>query len=101
MQTTTYHQPGTVCVVQLSIHSIVDSEGVEYMYDAEGCTCVVQIIDRNQHQCVSTEVHGVERVKEPPLNRYTGPLATSNYHKLAQQFKKGATKSSKSSTTGQ
>ena len=25
-----FHQPGTVCVIQLSVHSIVDSEGVEY-----------------------------------------------------------------------
>ena len=27
-----FHQPGTVCVIQLSIYSIVDSEGVEYVY---------------------------------------------------------------------
>ena len=26
-----FHQPGTVCNIQLSIHSIVDSEGVEYV----------------------------------------------------------------------
>jgi len=83
-----FHQPGTACVVQLSIHSMVDSEGVEYMYDADDCTCVVQIIDREEHRCVSTDVHGVERVKEPPLIRYTGSLATANYHKLAKQFEK-------------
>ena len=58
------------------------------MYDAEGCTCVVQIIDRKQHPRVSTDVHGVERVKEPPLIRYTGPLATEKYHKIAQHFEK-------------
>ena len=67
-----FHQPGTVCVVQLSVHFIVDSEGLEYMYHSEDFTCVVQIIDRKQHRCVSTELHGVERVKEPPLIRYTG-----------------------------
>ena len=44
-----FHQPGTVCNIRLSIYSIVDSEGVEYMYHSEDCTCVVQIIDRNQH----------------------------------------------------
>ena len=77
-----FHQPGTVCVIQLSVHSVVDSEGVEYMYNADDCTCVVQIID----------VHGVERVKEPSLIRYTGPLATANYHKLAQQFEKASPK---------
>lgn len=81
-----FHHPGTVCVIQLSVHSMVDSEGVEYMYDAVDCTCVVQIIDREQHQCVSTDVHGVERVKEPPLIRYIGSLATKHYHKIAQQF---------------
>ena len=58
------------------------------MYDAEGCTCVVQIIDREEHQCVCTDVHGVERVKETAAIRYTGPLATAHYHKLAQQFEK-------------
>ena len=82
-----FYQPGRACNIQLSIHSIVDSEGVEYMYDAEGCTCVVQIIDRKQHQCVS-DVHGVERVKETAVIRYTGPLATAHYHKIAQQFEK-------------
>ena len=83
-----FHQPGTACVIQLSVHSIVDSEGVEYIYDADDCTCVVQIIDREQHWCVSTDVHGVERVKEPPLIRYTGPLANAKYHKIAQHFEK-------------
>ena len=77
-----FHQPGTVCVIQLSVHSIVDSEGVEYMYDADDCTCVVQIIDRKQHvQC-----HGVERVKEPPLIRYTGLLASERFHQLERRF---------------
>ena len=64
------------CVVQLSVYSILDSEGVEYMYDADDCTCVVQIIDRGEHWCDSTDVHGVEKVKEHPLIIYTGPLAT-------------------------
>ena len=82
-----FYQSGTVCVIQLSVHSIVDSEGVEYMYNADDCTCVVRIIDRKQHQCVS-DVHGVERVKETAVIRYTGPLATARYHKLAQQFEK-------------
>ena len=81
-----FHQPGTVCVIQLSIHSIVDSKGVEYMYDSEGCTCVVEIIDRKHHRYDSTDVHGVERVNEPPLIRYTGSLANAKYHKIAQQF---------------
>ena len=83
-----FHQPGTVCVIQLSVHSIVDSEGVKYMYDADDCTCVVQIIDKEQHRYDSTNVHGVERVKEPPLIRYSGPLANANYHMIAQHFEK-------------
>ena len=87
-----FHQPGTVCVIQVSIHSIVDSEGVEYMYHSEGCTCVVEIIDRKQHRYDSTDVHGVERVNEPPLVRYTGPLANANYHKIAQHFEKVSSK---------
>ena len=81
-------QPGRACNIQLSVHSIVDSEGVEYMYDAEGCTCVVQINDRKQHRCVSTELHAVERVKETAVIRYTGPLATAHYHKIAEHFEK-------------
>ena len=83
-----FHQPGTVCVIQLSVHSIVDSEGVEYMYDSEDCTCVVEIIDRKQHRYDSTDVHGVGRVNEPPLIRYTGPLANASYHKIARQFER-------------
>ena len=81
-----FHQPGTFCAIQLSIHSIVDSDGVEYMHHSEGCTCVVQIIDRKQHQCYPRAQHGVVRVKEPPLIRYTGPLATNQYHKLEREF---------------
>ena len=81
-----FHQPGTVCLVQLSIHSIVDSEGVEYMYDADDCTCVAKIIDRKQHRGFSTDVHGAERVKEPPLLRYTGPLASEQFHQLERHF---------------
>ena len=84
-----FHQPGTVCVIQLSIHSISDSEGVEYMYHSEDCTCVVQIIDRVQHGGVKTSnQHGVVRIKEPPLRRYTGPLTTPKYHKLESKFTK-------------
>ena len=84
-----FHQPGTVCVIQLSIHSIVDSEGVEYMHHSEDCTCVVQIIDRNQHGGGNMgDQHGLVRMKEPPLLTYTGPLATKQYHKIAQHFEK-------------
>ena len=82
-----FHQPGTVCLVQLSIHSIVDSEGVEYMYHSEDCTCVVQITDRDQHGVEKMrDRHGVVRIKEPPLLTYTGPLATKQYHKIARHF---------------
>ena len=85
-----FHQPGTVCVIQLSIHSIADSEGMEYMHQSEGCTCIVQIIDRvQQHGGVKTSnQHGVVRIKEPPLRRYTGPLTTPEYHKLESKFTK-------------
>ena len=84
-----FHQPGAVFVIQLSIHSIVDSEGVEYMYNSEDCDCIVQIIDRNQHGEVKTrDRHGVVRMKEPPRLRYTGPLATKKYHMLERQFTK-------------
>ena len=62
-----FHQHGTVCVIHLSVHSIVDSEGVEYMYDAEGCKCVVQIIDRDQRGGVRMRgQHGVVRMKDLP-----------------------------------
>ena len=82
-----FHQPGTVCVIQLSLHSIVDSEGVEYMCRSEDFTCVVQIIDRDQHGGLKMRNrHGVVTMKEPPLFRYTGPLATKKYHKLETQF---------------
>ena len=82
-----FHQPGTVCVIQLSLHSIADSEGVEYMYNCEDCTCVVQILNRDQHGVVKIrDRHGVVRMKEPPLLRYTGPLATVKYHKLGRVF---------------
>ena len=81
-----FHQPGVLCVIQLSIYSIVDSEGVEYMYQSEDCTCIVQIIDRKQHHCHSRTQHGVVRVKEPPRIRFTGPLATPKYHKIAKCF---------------
>ena len=81
-----FHRPGTVCVIRLSVYSIADSEGVEYMYHSEDCTCVVQIIDRMQHQWHSSDQHGVVRVKEPPLLMYTGPLASAKYHKLEKHF---------------
>ena len=80
------HQPGTVCVIQMSIHSIMDSEGVEYMYHSECCTCVVQVVGQEQHQCYPGTQHGVVRVKEPPLVRYTGPLATKRFHMLKELF---------------
>ena len=83
-----FYQPGTVCVIQLSIHSIVDSEGVEYMYDADDCNCIVQVVGQEQRQCYTGTQHGVVRVKEPPLLRYTGPLATKQYHKLEDLFTK-------------
>ena len=86
-----FHQPGTVCVIQLSIHSIVDSEGVEYIRQSQDftCTCLVHVIDRNQHSVVKvTGQHGVARIKEPPLLRYTGPLATTQYHKIETRFTK-------------
>ena len=82
-----FHQPGTVCVIQVSIHCIADSEGVEYMYNCEDCTCVLQILNRDQHGGVKIrDRHGVVRMKEPPLLRYTGPLATAKYHKLGKLF---------------
>jgi len=84
-----FHQPGAVFVIQLSIHSIVDSEGVEYMYNSEDCDCIVQVIDRNQHGEVKTrDRHGVVRMKEPPRLRYTSPLGTKKYHMLERQFTK-------------
>ena len=82
-----FRQPGTVCAIQLSIHSIVDSEGLEYMYHSEDFTCVVQIIDRDQHGGVRMRgQHGVVRIKEPPLLRYTGPLTTKGFHELEEHF---------------
>ena len=82
-----FHQPGTACVVQLSVHSMVDSVGIEYMYDADDCTCVVQIINRDQHGGVKlSDRHGVVRMKEPPPLMYTGPLATKKFHMIERQF---------------
>ena len=84
-----FHDPGKACLIQLSLHSIVDSDGVEYMYDSEDCDCTVQIIDRDQHRGVKTrDQHGVVRMKEPPCLKYTGPLATKKFHKLEEQFTK-------------
>ena len=83
-----FHQPGTVCVIQLSIHSIVDSEGVEYMYHFENCTRTVRVIDRDEHGGVKLrDWHGVVRIKEPPLLTYTGPLTSKRFHKLEKQLK--------------
>ena len=82
-----FHQPGMLCVIQLSIYSIVDSEGVEYMHHSEDCMCIIQIIDRKQHHCHSRTQHGVVRVSEPHRIRFTGPLATAKYHKIAKCFK--------------
>ena len=83
-----FHQPGTVCNIHLSVHSIVDSEwGVVYMYHFEDCDCNVQVIDSGQHVGVkTTDRRGVVRMKEPPLLRYTGPLATKKFHKIERQF---------------
>ena len=82
-----FYHPGTVCVIQLSVHSIVDSEGVEYMYNSENCDCIVQIIDRNQHGRVNmTCRHGVVMMKEVPLLKYIGHLASAKYHKLEKRF---------------
>ena len=82
-----FYQPSTACNIQLSIHSIVDSEEVEYMYHSEDCDCNVQILDRDQHGGGKMrDRHGVVRIKEPPLLRYTAPLANTRYHKLEKQF---------------
>ena len=59
---------------------------VVYMHHSECCVCVVQIIDRKQHQCYPRAQHGVVRVKEPPHIRYTGPLTTKQRHKLERKF---------------
>ena len=75
-----FHQPGTVCLIQLSVHSIVDSEGVEYVHHSEGCTCVVQV----------REVMS----RDPPLLRCTGPLITKKYHSIAQRFEEWSSSSS-------
>ena len=84
--TFSFYQPGTVCAIRLSIHSIVDSEGVEYKYHSEDCTYIVKIIDKNQHEGVKLRDRGV-RTKEPSSLRFIGPLATKQYFKLAWQFK--------------
>ena len=82
-----FYWSGTVCIIRLLIHSIADSEGVEYMHNSEACDCIVQIINRNQHEVVKmTDRHGVVRIKEPPRLRYTGPLASKQFHKLERQF---------------
>ena len=47
-----FYQSGIVCVIWLLIHSIADSERVEYMYSSENCDCIVRIIDRNPHELV-------------------------------------------------
>ena len=56
-------------------------------YHSEDCDCNVHVIDRGQHVGVkTTDRHGVVRMKEPPLLRYTGPLATKKFHKIERQF---------------
>ena len=82
-----FHQPGTVCVIQLSVHSMVDSERVEYTYHSEDCTWTVRVIDRNEHGGVKMrDRHGVVRIIELPLLTYTGPLTSEQFHKLEKQF---------------
>ena len=47
-----FHKPGTVCVIQLSVKSIADSEGMELnMHRSEDCTCIVKVVDPEQHRC--------------------------------------------------
>ena len=59
------------------------------MHHSEGCDCTVQIIDRDEHGVMKMRAqHGVVRVKEPPLLKYTGPLATKTYHKIADHFER-------------
>ena len=55
-----FYHPDTVCVIQLSIHSIADSEGVEYMHYSKNCTCVVQVreqehLERSYHSILCQE----------------------------------------------
>ena len=45
-----FYQSGMVCVIQLSVNSIADSEGVEYMHHSENCTCVVQVLDQEHFE---------------------------------------------------
>ena len=77
-----------MCVIQLSVHSITDSAGVEYMHHSDNCTCVVQVVDHKQCQCYPTAQHGAVRTKDPHPLRYTGPLATKRFHKLEMLFTK-------------
>ena len=81
-----FHQPGIACDIQLSIYSLVDSEGVEYMHNSENCNCIVLVVDREQQSPYLRVQHGVVRVKQPSFIRYTGPLATKSYHELESQF---------------
>ena len=81
-----FHKPGTVCNIRLSIHSILDSEGVEYMYHSEDCTSVIQIIEHGGVKIRGQ--HGVVRTKDPSLLMYTGPLATKRFHQLEKLFTK-------------
>ena len=84
-----YNLPSTSPVWYSLCHSavnsltIVDSERLEYMHHSESCVCVVQIIDRKQHQCYPIAQHGIVRVKEPPHIRYTGPLTIKQYHGIS------------------
>ena len=87
-----YNLPSTSPVWYSLCHSavnsltIVDSERLEYMHHSESCVCVVQIINRKQHQCYPIAQHAIVRVKEPPHIRYTGSLTIKQYHKLERQF---------------
>ena len=83
-----FHQPGIMCVIKLSVHSIADSEGVEYIHHSDSCTCFVQVVDRKQRDCYPTAQHGAVRTNEPPLLKYTCPLATKRFHKLERLFTK-------------
>ena len=74
-----FTKPGTVCTIQMSVHSKIDSEGVKYMHpDSEDYTCTVQIINRVARM----------PMKEPPLLRYTGSLTGEQFHKIEKQFVK-------------
>ena len=78
-----FYQGSADYIIQFSIHSIADSQGIEYMYQCEECNYIVRVIDREKY---SKCHHGAAMVKSHPFLKFTGPCASARFHKTEKLF---------------